>query len=104
MAEVQTEETVPASEDAPVSEEKNKRTVTGVVVSAKPNKTITVRIERRVKHPIYGKFIRRSTKLHAHDESNDAREGDTVSIVECRPISKTKAWTLSSIVERASGA
>ena len=100
MAEAQTD----TSDVTDSAEQTTKRTVTGVVVSAKPNKTITVRIERRVKHPIYGKFIRRSTKLHAHDENNDAREGDTVSIVECRPISKTKAWTLSSIVERASGA
>ena len=98
MAEAQVDEAASAAE------EKKKRTVVGVVVSAKPNKTITVRIERRVKHPIYGKFIRRSTKLAAHDENNDAREGDTVSIIECRPISKTKAWTLQSIVERASGA
>ena len=78
------------------------REMTGVVTSAKPHKTIVVRVERRVKHPVYGKFIRRSTKLAAHDEANACNEGDTVTIRQTRPISKTKRWTLESIVERAS--
>lgn len=78
-----------------------RRSLQGVVTSNKADKTITVRIERRVKHPIYGKFIRRSTRLHAHDEANSANEGDVVTIIQSRPISKTKSWTLDSIVERA---
>ncbi len=78
-----------------------RRSLVGVVTSNKADKTITVRIERRVKHPIYGKFIRRSTRLHAHDEANSANEGDVVSIIQSRPISKTKSWALDSIVERA---
>ncbi|MYE24527.1 MAG: 30S ribosomal protein S17 [Gammaproteobacteria bacterium] len=78
-----------------------RRSLVGVVTSNKADKTITVRIERRVKHPIYGKFIRRSTRLHAHDEANSANEGDLVTIVQSRPISKTKSWALDSIVERA---
>ncbi|PKM22536.1 MAG: 30S ribosomal protein S17 [Gammaproteobacteria bacterium HGW-Gammaproteobacteria-14] len=77
------------------------RTVTGKVVSNKADKSITVLVERRVKHPVYGKFLRRSTKLMAHDESNQCREGDIVTIEECRPLSKRKAWTLVSVVEQA---
>ena len=79
----------------------NVRTITGKVVSDKMDKTITVLVERRVKHQLYGKYITRSTKLHAHDENNDCNEGDTVAIVESRPISKTKTWKLQSIVEKA---
>jgi small subunit ribosomal protein S17 len=77
------------------------RTLTGRVVSDKMDKSITVLVERRVKHPLYGKFIRRSTKFHAHDEENSCHEGDIVEITECRPISKTKSWQLYKIVERA---
>ena len=77
-----------------------RRAMTGVVISSKANKTISVRVERRVKHPVYGKFIRRSTKLAAHDADNACREGDVVTIVETRPISKSKSWTLDRIVER----
>lgn len=84
-----------------MSEQKLKRTLTGKVVSNKMDKSITVLIERRVKHPVYGKYITRSTKLHAHDEQNVCKEGDVVTIAECRPISKTKAWTLVSVVEAA---
>jgi len=73
----------------------------GTVVSDKMDKSITVLIERRVKHPIYGKYITRSTKLHVHDENNECRVGDKVEIVECRPVSKTKAWNLVRVVERA---
>lgn len=78
-----------------------KRTVTGRVVSNKMDKSITVLVERRVKHPVYGKFIKRSTKMHAHDANNECNEGDLVTITSCRPLSKTKTWTLDSIVERA---
>ena len=82
-------------------QENNVRTITGKVVSDKMDKTITVLVERRVKHELYGKYITRSTKLHAHDENNDCSEGDTVAIVESRPMSKTKTWKLQSIVEKA---
>lgn len=77
------------------------RTVQGRVVSNKMDKTITVVVERFVKHPIYGKFIKRSTKLHAHDENNVCNQGDTVTVRECRPISKNKTWTLVDVVEKA---
>lgn len=76
------------------------RESTGTVVSNKADKTITVLLERRVKHPVYGKFIRRSTKIAAHDEANTCQVGDVVTIVETRPISKTKSWTLGRVVER----
>jgi small subunit ribosomal protein S17 len=78
------------------------RTLTGRVVSNKMNKTIAVEIERLVKHERYGKYIRRTTKLLAHDEQNESREGDTVQITECRPLSRNKSWRLVSVVERAS--
>ena len=77
------------------------RTVQGKVVSDKMEKFFVVAIERTVKHPIYGKFIRRTTKLHVHDENNEAKLGDVVEIKECRPISKTKSWTLVRVVEKA---
>lgn len=77
------------------------RTLSGKVVSDKMDKTVTVLIERRVKHPVYGKIINRSTKIKAHDEDNQCRLGDTVTIAEGRPISKTKSWRLVDIVERA---
>ena len=80
---------------------KEKRTLTGKVVSNKPNKTVTVLVERKVKHPVYGKFVRRSTKYHVHDENNECNMGDTIVIEECRPMSKTKCWRLVSIEERA---
>jgi small subunit ribosomal protein S17 len=82
--------------------EPTRRTVTGRVVSSKMNKTIAVEVERLIKHPRYGKFIRRTTKLLAHDENNESREGDTVAISECRPLSRRKAWRLVSVVEKAS--
>jgi small subunit ribosomal protein S17 len=84
------------------TEQKTLRTLTGRVVSNKMNKTIAVEIERLVKHPRYGKYIRRTTKLLAHDEANESRQGDTVTIAECRPISRNKSWRLVSVVERAS--
>ena len=82
-------------------EQKNPRTVSGVVVSDKMEKGITVMVERRVKHPVYGKYVRKSSKIHAHDETNDCKVGDTVTVVECRPLSKTKTWTLKSVDVRA---
>ena len=83
-------------------EKKGQRTVTGRVVSDKMDKTITVLIERQVKHPLYGKFIKRSTKVHAHDESNECNAGDTVTVEQCRPLSKSKTWRLVKVVEKAS--
>ncbi|MFT6328642.1 MAG: small subunit ribosomal protein S17 [Bermanella sp.] len=77
------------------------RTVQGRVTSNKMDKTITVMVERTVKHPIYGKFIKRSTKLHAHDEANVCNEGDIVNITECRPLSKSKTWMLVDVVTKA---
>ena len=82
-------------------QEKIARILTGVVVSDKMNETIAVLIERRVKHPKYGKFIKRSTKIHAHDKDNQCHEGDVVTIKECRPISKTKSWQLVEVKEKA---
>lgn len=81
--------------------ERTARTVSGRVVSNKMDKSIVVLVERRVKHPVYGKYVSRSTKLHAHDENNECQTGDEVTIKEVRPISKTKSWTLVSIDERA---
>ncbi len=80
---------------------KVKRSQVGRVVSDKMDKTVTVRLERLVKHPLYGKYIRRSSKVHAHDETNECREGDTVRIAETRPASKTKSWQVVEVVERA---
>jgi small subunit ribosomal protein S17 len=82
-------------------ENKLQRTVIGRVVSDKMDKSITVLVERRVRHPLYGKFITRSKKLHAHDEANECNIGDTVQIRECRPLSKTKSWMLEKVIERA---
>ena len=79
---------------------KSVRTVTGRVVSDKMDKTLTVLIERRVKHPVYGKYITRSSKVHAHDENNECRTGDLVTVRETRPISRSKTWALVSIDER----
>ncbi|MES2151104.1 MAG: 30S ribosomal protein S17 [Pseudomonadota bacterium] len=78
-----------------------KRTLVGKVVSDKMDKTVTVLIERHVKHPLYGKIIMRSNKYHAHDETNSVKTGDTVEIQEGRPISKTKAWTVTRVVQAA---
>jgi small subunit ribosomal protein S17 len=83
------------------NEVKAGRTVSGTVVSTKMDKSIVVLVERRVKHPVYGKYITRSSKLHAHDEKNECNEGDTVRIMETRPLSKNKNWRLVEIVERA---
>ena len=77
-----------------------RKTKLGVVSSNKMDKTITVSVERKVKHPLYGKFVKKSTKFHAHDEKNECNIGDTVSIMETRPLSKTKNWRLVEILER----
>ena len=80
---------------------KNTRTAEGKVVSEKMNKTIIVQIERKVKHPTYGKYVRRYSKMYAHDEENTCRLGDIVTIKQTRPLSKTKRWTLVEILKRA---
>ncbi len=77
------------------------RSISGLVISNKMDKTVTVLVERLVKHPLYKKYIRKSTKLHAHDESNDCNEGDIVQIEECRPLSKSKSWRVIEVVSRA---
>jgi len=81
-------------------QQESNRTLTGRVISNKMDKTITVLVERRVKHPLYGKFIKRSTKVHAHDEDNQCNIGDTVTVEQCRPLSKTKTWRLVKVVEQ----
>jgi small subunit ribosomal protein S17 len=78
-----------------------KRTLTGTVVSDKMDKTVTVLIERKIKHPLLGKILRVSKKYHAHDETNECNQGDVVVIEECRPLSKTKSWRVSKLVEKA---
>jgi small subunit ribosomal protein S17 len=78
-----------------------RRRLTGKVVSDKMDKTVTVLVERRMKHPLYGKYVGRSNKYHAHDEKNEYHTGDTVLIEECRPLSKTKAWRVVKLVEKA---
>lgn len=82
---------------------KTVRTLTGRVVSDKMDKSAVVMVERQVRHPLYGKYIRRSTKLHIHDENNECRQGDTVTIKETRPVSRTKSWALVEVVERPAG-
>lgn len=84
-----------------MSENNVARTASGMVVSSKMDKTITVVVERQVKHPLYGKYIKRSNKIHAHDPENECQEGDKVTIEETRPIAKTKAWKLTSIDRKA---
>jgi small subunit ribosomal protein S17 len=83
-------------------QESNNRTLVGQVVSDAMDKSITVTVERRVKHPVYGKYLRRSTKVHVHDETNECHVGDTVMVEQCRPLSKTKTWRLVKVLERAS--
>ncbi|MEJ2326189.1 MAG: 30S ribosomal protein S17 [Chromatiaceae bacterium] len=82
-------------------EQQHNRRLTGRVVSSAMDKTITVLVERRVQHPLYGKFMRRTTKIHAHDEDNTCGQGDLVTVEQCRPLSKTKSWRLIQIVEKA---
>ena len=83
-------------------QEKIARSINGVVISNKMDKTVTVLVERQEKHPLYKKYIRKSTKLHAHDEANECNEGDMVQIEECRPMSKSKSWRVIQVVGRAS--
>jgi small subunit ribosomal protein S17 len=92
--------TEPMSESV-MEQAKPNRTLTGRVVSDAMDKTITVLIERRVQHPLYGKFMTRSSKVHAHDEANVCGRGDLVRVEQCRPLSKTKSWRLIEIVEKA---
>lgn len=84
-------------------EQNGRRTVTGRVVSDKMDKTVSVSVERYIRHPRYGKYVRRTTKVMAHDESNECKAGDRVMISECRPISRNKAWRVVELVERAPG-
>jgi small subunit ribosomal protein S17 len=83
-----------------MAERNLRKTKLGVVSSNKMDKTITVNVERKVKHPLYGKFVKKSTKFHAHDEKNECSIGDTVKIMESRPLSKTKRWRLVEVVEK----
>lgn len=89
---------------AAVEAVKAERTLTGRVVSAKMAKTVSVAVERLIKHPQYGKYVRRTTKLMAHDEAGECREGDTVVIAPCRPLSRHKSWKLVKVIGRAEGA
>ena len=89
------------SEETKTAERNLRKTRTGVVRGNKMDKTITVAVERRVKHPIYGKFVKKTTRFHAHDEKNECTIGDIVKIMETRPLSKTKRWRLVEIVEKA---
>ncbi len=91
------------TEEAKKAETKGRRTVVGRVISNKMDKTVSVAIERLVKHPVYGKYIRRTTKVLAHDENNECKSGDRVTISECRPVSKHKAWQVVNVVQRAPG-
>ena len=84
-----------------MSEKEKARSASGTVISNKMDKTITVMVERRIKHPLYGKYIKRSRKIHVHDEENQCQEGDLVTIEETRPISKLKSWKLSSVDRKA---
>jgi len=81
--------------------ETKQRTLTGVVTSNASDKSATIMIERRIKHPIYGKYIKRSTKLRVHDEANECNKGDVIVVEQCRPMSKTKSWRLVQVVEKA---
>lgn len=76
------------------------RTLSGRVISNKMDKSITVLVERQIQHPLYGKYMKRSTKLHAHDENNECKEGDLATIEQCRPLSKTKSWRLVKVVHK----
>ena len=96
-----TRETTTAAASGTTAAAAGKRTLVGRVISNKMDKTVIVLIERRVRHPVYGKYLVRSTKLHAHDASDSVGEGDLVEIVETRPLSKTKNWTVTRVVESA---
>jgi len=89
------------SDSNAMSDSKTKRTLIGTVTSDKMDKTVTVLVERKVKHPLLGKIIRVSKKYHAHDESNEFHQGDVVTIEECRPLAKTKSWRVTKLLEKA---
>ena len=89
------------SDSKAMSDSKSKRTLIGTVTSDKMDKTVTVLVERKVKHPLLGKIIRVSKKYHAHDESNEFHQGDVVTIEECRPLAKTKSWRVTKLLEKA---
>ena len=89
------------SDSKAMSDSKTKRTLIGTVTSDKMDKTVTVLVERKVKHPLLGKIIRVSKKYHAHDESNEFHQGDVVTIEECRPLAKTKSWRVTKLLEKA---
>jgi small subunit ribosomal protein S17 len=89
------------SEEAKEAPKRGRRMVSGRVISDKMDKTVSVSVERLIKHPVYGKYIRRTTKVLAHDENNECKAGDRVTISECKPLSKRKAWQVVSVVERA---
>ncbi len=89
------------SEEAKGIPERGRRTISGRVISDKMDKTVSVSVERLIKHPVYGKYIRRTTKVLAHDESNECKAGDKVTLSECKPLSKHKAWQVVSVIERA---
>ena len=91
------------SEQKSTAEAKGARTLTGRVVSTKMQKTVAVEIERLIKHPTYGKFIRRTTKLLAHDENSESHDGDLVKIAPCRPLSRRKSWRVVAVVQKAAG-
>ena len=93
--------TVHATSEKAAAKAKNQRTLVGRVVSDKMQKTVTVLVERKVKHPRIGKIVTRSSKYHAHSEANEFKEGDLVEISECRPISKTKAWKVTKLIEKS---
>ena len=101
MSEIAVSTSLPVAQAEPAKAAKNTRTLVGKVVSDKRAKTITVLIERRTKHELYGKIVARSSKYHAHDELNEYQMGDVVEIAETRPISKTKAWVVTRLVEKA---
>ena len=90
-----------ATENAVTEKTAAKRTLQGVVTSNAGDKSATIMIERKIKHPIYGKYIKRSTKIRLHDETNECNKGDTILIEECRPMSKTKSWKLVKVVEKS---
>ena len=89
------------SEEAKEIPKRGRRTISGHVISDKMDKTVSVSVERLIKHPVYGKYIRRTTKVLAHDESNQCKAGDKVTLSECKPMSKHKAWQVVSVIERA---
>jgi len=103
QAQSETPVTAPAQPAAGAVEPKGARTLTGRVVSHKMHKTIAVEIERLIRHPTYGKYVRRTTKLLAHDENGASKEGDLVVIVPCRPLSRRKSWRVLEVVQKASG-